>query len=514
MGVFIGVIILELIFLLIFKKLRKYISEILILNVTTIIIYFLLMSNPFLKENVIFLHDYIVIFLLSISISLLIDTLVIKVAQKIREKRIINRYEKEYEKNELEYYRDILKEESPAILSICYNTRKTNFKDLIVSILLSLKQRNIIQILENDIEIIGDIKNLKNHEKLVLKYIECKYSPKKFKKEFYSTLIDDTKKTGYVFEEKSEKADMTEFAQIVIVIIVLFTIIVLFLLPFYGPLIQAFLELSDKDITDSKVGMLIFLAYAINFVSIPIYQWIEKRINLIVRTDSGFELCGKLKGLKRFLKEFSKLSDSELKQMALYDEYMIYSVVLNLKGKLDKEVKKLYDKLVGLPKLSVKNNIKRSNYKDEVFNKNIITTMTFIGFIWIYFLVEMIIERAYAAAIALFIPVFICITIVIVQVRKKRKFIKRRNILLTYGTKVPGIIVERKENCYYSDDGKRYYDYHVVVKFEHQGQVQKYKTPLLNFSLNRLISDDVDIYIYHGYCYVDNFKLKKEKSDR
>lgn len=506
MNVIIGAIILELVLLLLFKKVRKYISEMLILNITTIIIYFLLMSNPFLREHMVLFSAQFVILILSISISLLIDTIFVAIAQKIRQRNIINHYEQKYKTNDFDYYRDILKEESPGILSICYNTRKVNFKDLIVSILLSLKQRNIINILENDIEIIGDSKRLKNHEKLVLEYMECKYSPKKFKKEFYSMLIKDSEIEGYIF---NKEVNMTEFAQIVIACMVILILIILFLAPFCYPLLQLLrLEEDIEKTGNSGIGSLIFLAYAVNFLSIPIYKWIENRINLIVRTNSGFELCGKLKGLKNFLKDFSKLSDSELKQMELYEEYVIYSVVLNLKGNIDRESRRLYDRLLSFPKEKIKIELKKYNYQLEVINKKIVTPVLFIGSICFFMIVSLIIEKVYGALFVLLIPLLVFLMIAIIVMMKKRNFQKRRDIILTLGTKVPGVIVE-KEEIYHSGEKNSYYEYYVIVKFEYQGQVQKYKTPILNFSIHRLMSDDVDVYVYHGYCYVDNFKLKE-----
>lgn len=311
-------------------------------------------------------------------------------------------------------------------------------------------------------------------------------------------MITDVKKTGYVFEEENEKINMTEFAQIVIVMIILFTLIVLFILPFLVPLIQEFLEEIYMDTEYSKVSILIFLAYALCFVSLPIYQWIEKRIHFVVRTDSGFELSGKLKGLKKFLKDFSKLSDSELKQMELYDEYVIYSVVLNLKGNIDRESRKLYDRLLSFPKEKIKTKIKKYNYQLEVMNKKIMAPLVFIGGIWILMIILVIIEKAYEALFVLLVPLLVIFLIVVIVMMKKRNFQKRRDIILAHGIKIPGMIVEREEeNC-------------VIVKFYKEGRKHRYKTPPLNFSIEKLMSDDVDVYIYHGYCYVDYFKVKEE----
>lgn len=65
--------------------------------------------------------------------------------------------------------------------------------------------------------------------------------------------------------------------------------------------------------------------------------------------------------------------------MALYDEFVIYSVVFNLKGNIDRESHKLYDRLLSFPNEKTKAIFKRNNYEDEVINKNIISITFFIG---------------------------------------------------------------------------------------------------------------------------------------
>ena len=200
----IGIVILELVLLGIFKKLRKYTIVMMIVDATTFIMY------SFFKD-----------LYFSLALALLIDTVFVAYIQNLSERKIIYQYEKKYQSNTYDYYRDILEEKSPGILSLCYNSRKMNFKDIVVSILLYLKQIQMIEFVNDDIKVIGDISKIKNHERIVLEYIENKSNKKKIKKKFYSALIEDTENENYIFMEKENKVNMTLFAQIIIVIMIL-----------------------------------------------------------------------------------------------------------------------------------------------------------------------------------------------------------------------------------------------------------------------------------------------------
>ena len=67
---------------------------------------------------------------------------------------------------------------------------------------------------------------------------------------------------------------------------------------------------------------------------------------LFVRTKKGLELQSKMSGLKNYIKDYSELAEKDLNQLKLWDDYLIYAVIFNLKGNLDIEARKLYEKLI------------------------------------------------------------------------------------------------------------------------------------------------------------------------
>lgn len=65
-----------------------------------------------------------------------------------------------------------------------------------------------------------------------------------------------------------------------------------------------------------------------------------------IRTEKGNIVRGKLLGLKRFLKEFSNIKESDIEGIKLWDYYIIYAIIFNLKGNLDNDVIKSYKKYI------------------------------------------------------------------------------------------------------------------------------------------------------------------------
>ena len=64
---------------------------------------------------------------------------------------------------------------------------------------------------------------------------------------------------------------------------------------------------------------------------------------IYLRSKQGKILSDKLNGLKNFLLDFSTIKERKLKEITLWDYYIIYAIIFNLKGNLDKDVNELYN---------------------------------------------------------------------------------------------------------------------------------------------------------------------------
>lgn len=312
-----------------YKDLKKFFSLIIIFAITTIFIYMIISNIHFLKDiiskNNFILYDKLVILLTSMSIAILIDGIFANIIQKLYENYIIIKYEKKHKTKNYEYYRNIIQTKSPAILSYCYN-KKINVEDEVIAIILSLQKRGIIELKENKLTLIGEIKKLKNHEKYVLQNIKkISSNNKEFKKVFKQLLINDLEEEEFIYVPNTEDVNIVSIMEMFMIWMILYILVAI-------PIFMQF----------SSIGALVFLAYFLTFVGIPIYKAIQENINPVIRNEKALELSGKLKGLKNYIEDYSIIKNNGIENIVLYDEYVIYAIIFNIKGKLNNECKQIY----------------------------------------------------------------------------------------------------------------------------------------------------------------------------
>lgn len=300
-------------------------SIIILFAISTISIYFFISNIRFIRGVISVgsfpIYDKLVILLVSMSIAILVDGIFAGIIQKIYENNEINKFEKKYKTEDYEYYRDILQTKSPAILSYCYN-KKVNVEDEVVAILLNLQKNGVIRLSENKITILGNINNLSEHEKYIFK--RDSYN-KDFKKNFKRLLLKDLVKERYVYKRSKNKFNIVAIMEIFMVWMIMYMLVSI-------PIFMKF----------SNLGTLVFFAYFLTFAGVPIYKAIQNKINPVFRSKKALELSGKLKGLKRYIVDYSIIESTGVENINLYDEYIIYAIIFNIKGKLDKECKKIY----------------------------------------------------------------------------------------------------------------------------------------------------------------------------
>ena len=152
------------------RNIKKYTATIIIFAFTSIVVFLFIYNLDFFKKIILEdqsdIYDTMILIVLSMAISLNIDGVFVAIIQNLYEKIVIDKYEKKYENYDYKYYREIIKETSPAILSYCYN-RKINFEDEVIATILNLQNKRIVEIKNDCINIIGDTNKLK---KIIKKY--------------------------------------------------------------------------------------------------------------------------------------------------------------------------------------------------------------------------------------------------------------------------------------------------------------------------------------------------------
>lgn len=319
------------------------------------------------SSDVVFIDEYIM-YMIATSLSVILNSGVVSILQKQKEKQYIRQEEGKYTITKFQYYRDLVGDISPAMLLYIYKL-KINYEDQVVATLLYLQEKGLLKINNGSVEW-KDTKleklvhydrtlshketGLRKHEVLVLDYATNKISFREFKKKFTESLNEDLENEGYKKINGKEEIDLTEFMMLIILWVIITLII---MLPFL------------MEITEFSI--LLVGAYFLAFVSIPIYEGIRKKINIIIRTEKALNLCAKLQGLKNFLTDFSIINEQKVEHVALYEDYILYAIIFNYKGKLDDECKKIY-----------KNLIKNFENKDGFYSFSNVSSFQIFSFIF------------------------------------------------------------------------------------------------------------------------------------
>lgn len=239
-----------------------------------------------------------------------IPMLIFLFSEKKAYKNVLNK--EDFHKYE-DYYRDIIKDYSPLLLGYI-DDFKIEQNDIIASI-LNLQLKNYIMIDENkNIKIINqDFTNLNKEEQYILENINSLNLLT-----LNNILVNEGVNKDLLKSNLNFKKIILNFA------IYLLIALISFILMFY-------ISFNFQDISTT----LIIIFVIIIVVILPIYTifLIAYTINLIkysyVRTEKGKEINKKLEGLKNFLKDFSILDEREQKEISIWKEYLVYSVLFN-----------------------------------------------------------------------------------------------------------------------------------------------------------------------------------------
>jgi uncharacterized membrane protein len=90
-----------------------------------------------------------------------------------------------------------------------------------------------------------------------------------------------------------------------------------------------------------EIAVAIIIGIIMFFTYIPFkIAYVENRGKLYKRTSKGRELNQKLEGLKNYLKDYSLMDEREAKEIELWDDYLIYSVMFGQNKKIIEEYEK------------------------------------------------------------------------------------------------------------------------------------------------------------------------------
>lgn len=268
----------------------------------------------------------------------------IKLSNKIIYKRVRkeNMSEIDFSKDK-EYYRAILKEYSPEKLSYL-DDFKIDAKRDIVAIILNLKLKRRIEINENAIIIVdSNFQGLSSAEVLVLKSI--KDGKVKLESEGDITLCvqEDMIKEGLIVKDPNAVKKIKKRS----VKKIIFMVIGVILFALFCTNVEK-LNYIESETIKNILFLVIFVSTLIGFLFVMIapvvsLMYAGAQMTSYVRTEKGEEINKKIEGLKKYIKDYSLLDEKSQKELIVWEEYLIYSVIFGLNNIVLKEMLKFVE---------------------------------------------------------------------------------------------------------------------------------------------------------------------------
>ncbi len=266
-------------------------------------------------------------------------------------KLAINKYTKERLsnidlKNYEGYFRDILKQYSPAELSYI-DDFELSYKEDIVATLLSLRLKGAISFDENN-EVINVISNsiedLSQNEKYILSGIKngklVEYNDEAFK----SKVIEDSLRNDLLKDITIKNAKIVKSIIGIIFSFPIFTIITILI---------TIAMFNNSSAFNVEVFIIFFIFVFILLFFFPIgllaflITYIIKNVkNKYARSKNGELVNEKIEGLKNYLNDYSSLDEKEKESITIWEDYLLYSVIFKHNNNIVKDILNKYVNIV------------------------------------------------------------------------------------------------------------------------------------------------------------------------
>lgn len=235
------------------------------------------------------------------------------------------------------YYRDILKEYSLDVLAYIDNF-KLDLKSVLTAMLLNLEHKKIITLKNNKITILNHDVVCSSTEKYCLDNIKNGKLNIKNIDEYQNIIIDEAIKDGLL---KSSSIKINNLAKKFFFAFVL-TGILMYLIP-----ILFVSGLSNLIATNLYLGIILMILLFLIVLASFFYPFIlivysvtyftKMSRNPYKRTKKGEDINKKLEGLKKYLIDYSNLDERDKKEIEVWEEYLIYSVLFKQNNKIIEE---------------------------------------------------------------------------------------------------------------------------------------------------------------------------------
>lgn len=234
------------------------------------------------------------------------------------------------------YYRDIISKYSPAVLSYI-DDFKLEEKDIVATLMsLELKRKLTIK---DGIKIINDSEeNLDENEKYIFKKLKNNTLKNINMLEFEEKVIKDCLDYNLLEENKDIKKKIIKKVFFSVCIYILIVAGFFNFPTFYNNIPNKNIAILFLPVMFILFFIMIILPFS-TIVYIKSYYRMNKQ-NPYIRNKQARNINKKLEGLRNYMKDFSQLSKSQYNEIVLWEDYLIYSVILGQNSKIVKEIMK------------------------------------------------------------------------------------------------------------------------------------------------------------------------------
>lgn len=235
------------------------------------------------------------------------------------------------------YYREKIKGYSPGVLAYCYN-KKYEFKKIFVATLLNLSLNYYIKFENKKIIILNDEwSKLSKNEQYILELIKNNNLIELYNnddnKKYWKSLINTEAIETFFLRIKNHKKYEDYYNKLFGILF-----IGLFIISLAGCVG------ADKNGEALKNVIIYILTFVCGIGADRIFKNLYDKI--YKRNDLAIDISIKLTCIKKFLNEFTTLKDKSIKEVELWEDYMIYVLILDLDGKINNSVNLFIDEYI------------------------------------------------------------------------------------------------------------------------------------------------------------------------
>ena len=293
----------------------------------------------------------------------------IYLAFRLTKMKIIKENNKYEVIDNIKYYRERFNNITPAEISLIVDLEIESKKDIMATI-LQLSQKDMLEFDDKKIIIKNEynVEDLRLSERQIIEMIRNKDFNQENIKLWKKYCIEEAKEDGYI-KEKSQSSRKIDFSKnnklvgsafLAIFITLFFMISYMFTLSSlnmheklyefeqYEQQGMSEIEILNKNPEMKKIFIEVIVSavpfmigttiITISFFIIlgtPIYRWMKRKIykeiekdGMYERTKEGKILVEQMVGIKNYIHDFSLLSEKEKEDISLWEDFLIYAVVL------------------------------------------------------------------------------------------------------------------------------------------------------------------------------------------